>query len=66
MGVLDLFKIIGENNKKRKDKVEYTEEELEAYGLTEKENELVRKALYNPWDFEENHELNDDDYYNEK
>lgn len=66
MGVLDLFKIIGENNKKRKDKVEYTEEELEDYGLTEKEKELVRKCLYNPWDFEENHELNDDDYYNEK
>lgn len=66
MGVLDLFKIIGENNKKRKDKVEYTEEELEAYGLTEKEKELVRKGLYNPWDFEENNELNDDDYYNEK
>ena len=66
MGVLDLFKTIGENNKKRKDKVEYTEEELEAYGLTEKEKELVRKGLYNPWDIEENHELNDDDYYNEK
>lgn len=66
MGVLDLFKTIGENNKKRKDKVEYTEEELEVYGLTEKEKELVRKGLYNPWDFEENHELNDDDYYNEK
>ena len=28
--------------------------------------DLVKKGLYNPWDFEDDGKLGDDDYYNEK
>lgn len=67
MGLLDIFKGVANLNEKNSKKdVKYSEDELNAYGLSEKEKELVRKGLYNPWDFEEEQELNDDDYYNEK
>lgn len=67
MGLLDIFKGVANLNEKNSKKdVKYSEDELNAYGLSEREKELVRKGLYNPWDFEEEQELNDDDYYNEK
>lgn len=50
-------------SKTNKSKSKYTEEELNAYGLWEDEKELVRKGEYDPWNFEENEMLDDDDYY---
>ena len=43
---------------------EFTEEEMDAYGLTDYQKELVKKGENNPWDFEEE-DLEDDDYYSE-
>ena len=64
---MDILKILKELNKiNTKNKKDYTEEELEVYGLTDKEKDLVRKGLHNPWDFEEDGKLDDDDYYNKK
>lgn len=63
MSLLKLLKELAKVN--NKNNTEYTEEELEIYGLNEEEKELVKKGLHNPWDFEEDGKL-DDDYYNEK
>ena len=66
MSLLKLLdKIININNK-NKEKKNYTEKELDIYGLSKEEKDLVRKGLYNPWDFEDDGKLGDDDYYNEK
>ena len=46
------------------DKPEYTDDELDDYGLTDWEKEEVKKGNQNPWDFEEE-DLEDDDYYSE-
>ena len=65
MSLLKLLdKIININNKNKEKN--YTEEELDIYGLSKEEKDLVRKGLYNPWDFEDDGKLGDDDYYNEK
>lgn len=54
-----------DKHKSSKSKQRYSEDVLDAYGLMEDEKELVRKGEYDPWDFEENEMLEDDDYYNE-
>ena len=46
------------------DKPEYTDEELDDYGLMDWEKEEVKKGNQNPWDFEEE-DKEDDDYYSE-
>lgn len=43
---------------------EYTDEELDDYGLTDSEKEQVKRGENDPWNFEEE-DLEDDDYYNE-
>lgn len=41
---------------------EYTDEELDNYGLEDWQKEEVKKGDYDPWNFEEE-ELEEDDYY---
>ena len=38
---------------------------MDNYGLAEWQKELVRKGDYEPWNFEESGELDEDDYYYE-
>ena len=42
---------------------EYSDEELDNYGLEDWQKEEVKKGNYDPWNFEE--ELEEDDYYYE-
>lgn len=42
----------------------YTDKELDAYGLEDWQKELVKKGEYEPWNFEEEN-LEEDDYYYE-
>jgi hypothetical protein len=47
---------------------EYTDEELDNYGLTEEEKKLVKEEGWSPFDFnddEDEEEPDDDDYYND-
>lgn len=57
-GLFNFIKEQSDNNS------EFTEEEMDVYGLTDYQKELVKKGENNPWDFEEE-DLEDDDYYNE-
>lgn len=43
----------------------YTEEEMDLYLLDDSQKELVRDGEYEPWSFEEDGELEEDDYYYE-
>ena len=64
MGLIkELLKVLTEDEKKQKKK-EYTDQELEDYGLTEWEKEEVKKGNQDPWNYEED-DKEDDDYYNE-
>lgn len=71
MGLLfDL--LFGQEDNKKKTKngtfvgnSEYSEEEMDSYGLFENEKEEVRKGNYAPWNFEEDGDLDEDDYYYE-
>ena len=56
-----LFSFMEEQQKANNN--EYTDEELENYGLEDWQKEEIKKGNYDPWNFEE--ELEDDDYYNE-
>ena len=51
-------------NEQQKDKNEYTDEELDNYGLEDWQKEEVKKGNYDPWNFEEE-DLEEDDYYYE-
>ena len=51
-------------NEDKIDKPEYTDDELDDYGLTDWEKEEVKKGNQDPWNFEEE-DLEDDDYYSE-
>ena len=42
----------------------YSDKELDDYGLNKNEKEEVKKGNQDPWNFEEE-DLEDDDYYNE-
>lgn len=42
---------------------EFSEKELDDYGLEEWQKEEVRKGNYYPWSFEEDGDLEEDDYY---
>ena len=64
MGLLkELLKVLTDEEKKQKQE-EYTDQELEDYGLTEWEKEEVKKGNQDPWNYEED-DKEDDDYYNE-
>lgn len=43
---------------------EYTDDELDDYGLNEWEKEEVKKGYQDPWNFDEE-DLEDDDYYSD-
>lgn len=67
MGILEEFlnESLNSSNNEAKNKSDYSEEEMDSYGLEESEKELVRKGEYNPWDFETEGPFEDDDYYSE-
>lgn len=52
------------NEQQDENNSEYTDEELDAYGLEEWQKEEVKKGNYDPWNFEEE-DLEEDDYYSE-
>ena len=67
MGLIcEILKVVSdvqyENEKKKQ---QQKEKEMEAYELEEWQKELVRKGEYDPWNFEEDGDLEEDDYYNE-
>ena len=51
------------DNKRYKDP-DYTDEDLDDYGLTDWEKDEVKKGNQDPWDFEED-DQDEDSYYNE-
>lgn len=67
MGILEEFlnESLNSSNNEAKNKSDYSEEEMDSYGLEESEKELVRKGEYNPWDFETEGPFEEDDYYSE-
>ena len=65
MGLFDLLlDILSYDGKKDKDKK--LEEEMELHGLDEEEKELVRKGEQDIEDFDDEDDLDEDDYYGEK
>jgi len=68
MGLLGDLIILNEDLKKNREKKDnkclYSDEEINAYNLTPEEKDLVKKGLYDPWNFEEE-ELEEDDFYYE-
>lgn len=77
MGILDV--LFGDDKKKKgqqdygvlsymndeeDNNSEYTDEEIDSYGLEDLQKEKVKKGNYDPWSFEEE-DLEDDDYYDE-
>lgn len=59
-----LFSFLEEQAQKEQEDQEL-EDEMDTYCLEEWQKELVRKGEYDPCDFEEDGELEDDDYYSE-
>lgn len=59
--ILKAVSDVQDENEKKKQQ----QKEMEAYGLEEWKKELVRKGEYDPWNFEEDGELEEDDYYYE-
>ena len=55
-----LLQTIEEESKKSKS--EYSDKELDEYGLEDWQKDLVKKGDFNPWNFEEEN-LEEDDYY---
>ena len=51
------------DNKRYKDQ-DYTDDELNEFGLTDWEKDEVKKGNQDPWDFEED-DQDEDSYYNE-
>lgn len=51
-----------ENNDNKNEKLE---QEMDSYGLEEWQKDEVRKGNYDPWSFEEDGELEEEDYYYE-
>ena len=41
------------------------EKEMDNYGLEDWQKDLVRKGTYDPYNFDESEELEEDDYYSE-
>ena len=53
-----------EEEKEKKKRADL-EKEMDAYDLEDWQKDLVRKGDYDPWNFEEDGELEEDDYYYE-
>lgn len=53
------------NNQKDREYDEKLEKEMDNYALEEWQKDLVRKGEYDPWNFEEDGDLTEDDYYYE-
>lgn len=47
----------------QKDQRPRIEREYDAYDLTKEEKEIARREGYDPWDFEEEEEMDEDSYY---
>lgn len=62
MGLFD--DLFGTNEKQDENNSNYTDEELDNYGLEEWQKELVKKGEYEPWNFDEEN-LEEEDYYYE-
>ena len=60
-------KVSEDELKRQQDEVGFTDEELDAYGLTDEKKRLVKEEGWSPWDFndDEDEEPEDDDYYGE-
>lgn len=67
MGLLEaiLNGLLDSTNSNTENNSEYSEEEMDSYGLEEHEKELVRKGEYDPWNFETDGPFDEDDYYSE-
>lgn len=50
------------NKQQNNNNSEYTDKELDNYGLEDWQKKEVKKGNYKPWNFEED-DLEDDDYY---
>ena len=77
MGILDVlfdddkkkkgqqdYGVLSYMNDEEDNNSEYTDEEIDSYGLEDWQKEEVKKGNYDPWSFEEE-DLEDDDYYGE-
>ena len=53
------------NEQEKKNNSEYTDEELDTYGLEDWQKEEVKKGNYDPWNFEEE-ELEEDYYFDDQ
>ena len=51
---------IPDNNKKN-----YLDDEMDMYNLSEEERELVKNGEYDPWDFDTEGPVEEDDYYDD-
>ena len=58
----DLF---NDNDNKKKNNSNYSEQDLADSGLEEWQKDEVRKGNWEPWSFDENNEFEDDDYYSD-
>lgn len=67
MGLIwEILKVVSDvQDENEKKKQQQKEKEMKAYELEEWQKELVRKGEYDPWNFEEDGDLEEDDYYNE-
>lgn len=57
------YGVLSYMNDEQDNNSEYTEEELDSYGLEDWQKEEVKKGNQDPWNFEE--DLEDDDYYSD-
>lgn len=60
--LLSIIKTVNDSFEKNKNKDDL-EKEMNAYNLDEYEKNLVRKGLYDPWNFDTEGPFEDDDYY---
>jgi len=67
MGLIwEILKAVSNSQDETKNKKnQQLEKEMDAYELEEWQKELVRKGEYDPWNFEEDGDLEEDDYYYE-
>ena len=52
-------------NQEKDKESEFSEKEMDDYGLEDWQKEEVKKGNYNPWDFDEDDTSDEDNYYHE-
>ena len=62
-GLVKGFKNATSGKGKKKNYSDYSEKEMDDYGLEEWQKEEVRQGNYDPWNFDEHDYLEEDDYY---